>query len=97
MPEKMTLRQVVALDRLMMKWGINIHGAMMLLHLLDCNHVLVKDAIAAIGISHGAQMTRALNGLEMAGLIIREIAPEDRRSFLISITDLGRQAIGEIA
>jgi len=45
---------------------------------------------------HKSHTTRAINQLEKDGLVIKEINPEDKRGFVISITEKGRTVGGKV-
>lgn len=51
----------------------------------------VGDLAAATG-TRPATLTSVLDRLERRALLVRELDPADRRSFLIVLTDAGRQA-----
>jgi DNA-binding MarR family transcriptional regulator len=68
-------------------------------HLLAHLHEAGPSSVGAL---HGAfahkrsTLTSYLDRLERAGLVTRELRPEDRRSFLVSLTAPGKSAAGRV-
>jgi DNA-binding MarR family transcriptional regulator len=63
---------------------------------------LVEAGSSSVGSLHAAfahkrsTLTSYLDRLERAGLVTRELRPEDRRSFLVSLTATGRSAAARV-
>ncbi len=56
-------------------------------------HTLIPSELAQMLMMSRAGMTSRLDRLEAAGLISRELDPDDRRSFRVALTERGREAI----
>lgn len=70
---------------------INLRGLHLLVHL----HLLsggkrLKALASAIGLT-SAGMTGVADQLELKGLVVREVQPNDRRSIYLSLTEEGHQ------
>ncbi len=70
---------------------INLRGLHLLIHL----HLLgrgerLKSLASAIGLT-SAGMTGVADQLELKGLVVREVLPNDRRSIYLSLTKEGTQ------
>jgi DNA-binding MarR family transcriptional regulator len=73
------------------KMEINLRGLHLLIHL----HLLgrgerLKSLASAIGLT-SAGMTGVADQLELKGLVVREVLPNDRRSIYLSLTKEGTQ------
>ncbi|WP_371494307.1 MarR family transcriptional regulator [Kitasatospora sp. NBC_00374] len=56
-------------------------------------YVLIPSVLAATLMMSRAGMTSRLDRLESAGLVERRLDPDDRRSFLVALTDTGRGVV----
>jgi DNA-binding MarR family transcriptional regulator len=71
-------------------------GASRALLLLSAGRVTSPGEIAdAMGVSR-TTVTGLIDRLELDGLITRAIAPDDKRSFLLTLTDKGRQTVEQV-
>ncbi|MDR1775413.1 MAG: MarR family transcriptional regulator [Actinomycetes bacterium] len=64
----------------------------MVLHLLKRKPMLQGQLIEMMRLSPPAA-SRLLDGLERNGLVARSVSPDDRRQYVISITDRGRERL----
>jgi DNA-binding MarR family transcriptional regulator len=55
-------------------------------------YALTPSALSAELLMSRAGMTKRLDRLEAAGLVERTLVPGDRRSFLVTLTEAGREA-----
>lgn len=71
-------------------------GASRALLLLAAGRVTSPREVAdAMGVSR-TTVTGLIDRLELDGLITRAIAPDDKRSFLLTLTDKGRQTVEQV-
>ncbi|MEM9709147.1 MAG: MarR family transcriptional regulator [Pseudomonadota bacterium] len=70
-------------------------GGMVLLSIADLEPCSIQSLCSQLG-RDNSQMTRVLRGLEDKGVIRRQSDPEDRRSSLISLTELGQDLVAEM-
>ncbi len=70
---------------------INVRGLHLLVHLhLSGSGKRLKSLASAIGLT-SAGMTGVADQLELKGLVVREVPPNDRRSIYLSLTPKGHQ------
>ena len=71
-------------------------GASRALLLLAAGRVTSPREVAdAMGVSR-TTVTGLIDRLELDGMITRAIAPDDKRSFLLTLTDKGRQTVEQV-
>ena len=79
------------LDRL----GVSDIEAHLLARLAAKGPCTVADVQKAFGL-RASTLTNALDRLDKRGLLTRQSHPDDRRTFLLSLTDAGREAAGTV-
>lgn len=84
-------RQIsVSLEAQTRELGVNPREGHVLTYLRSYAPASIGELVRVFGIKQST-FTSMLDRLETAGLVHREMNPEDRRSFLIHITDEGRE------
>jgi DNA-binding MarR family transcriptional regulator len=83
-------------ERTVGRFGLNTGEFRLLLKLRQAPEGRLSAGALAdrLSLSTGA-MTNRLDGLQEAGLILRERDPEDRRTVLVRMTDRGIEIVGE--
>ncbi|THF75125.1 MarR family winged helix-turn-helix transcriptional regulator [Cohnella fermenti] len=76
--------------------GVTTEQWSVLARLCEEDGISQKDLAHRVG-KDQTNVTRILDQLERKELIVRRVNPEDRRSYLPSVTDSGRRAYEEIA
>lgn len=74
--------------------GLSSTDGHLLTYLRSYAPAAVGELVRVFGVKHST-FTSMLDRLEKAGLVRREINPDDRRSFLIHVTDQGRAVAEE--
>lgn len=80
------------LDRRLAEQGVSLARTKLLIYLHKHGPKRAAD-IAAFFSQAPRTVTEAIDGLERAGLVLREADANDRRSKPIALTDAGRQAV----
>ena len=75
--------------------GVSPGDGHLLTYLRSYAPVTVGELVRVFGLKQST-LTSLLDRLEQAGLVRREIKPDDRRSFLIHITDDGRRLAAQL-
>jgi DNA-binding MarR family transcriptional regulator len=76
-------------------WGLNQHQHAILCCLDEFGPACQKDIAARLGIDVGDTVS-FVDGLQRAGLILRERDERDRRRQLLTLTDEGQRVLGEV-
>lgn len=74
-------------------WGLT-HASVAVLHVLGAGSSSQRELAAAIGVEEQT-VSRLVERLERSGLVERHRDPQDRRRFVVTRTDSGRQALAE--
>ena len=95
-PLHKTTRQIsLYLERRTRDLGVSLGEGHLLTYLASYAPAPIAELVRVFGIKQST-FTSMLDRLERAGLTRREINPDDRRSFLIHITDRGRRLATEL-
>jgi len=76
--------------RMFYDYGLTVPQFTVLEVLYSKGDLTVKEIISKV-LSSGGSMTVVVRNLELQGLVCRRENPDDRRSYLISISDAGRR------
>jgi MarR family transcriptional regulator, organic hydroperoxide resistance regulator len=66
------------------------------LAVLADGHPRAVGVLAAATATRSTTLTNVLDRLVVRGLVVREVDPEDRRSFVVVLTDLGRETAAAV-
>jgi len=76
-------------------WGLNQHQHAILCCLDEFGPACQKDIAARLGVDVGDTVS-FVDGLQRAGLILRERDERDRRRQILTLTAAGRRVLGEV-
>lgn len=74
---------------LLRRLGLHPGQELLLMQLLDRDHQLQSELLDSVGLDHST-VSKSLQRMQAAGLLVRAPAAHDRRALVVSLTDQGR-------
>jgi MarR family transcriptional regulator, organic hydroperoxide resistance regulator len=92
---RISLKNRSVIGSLLRPIGLFPGQEILLMHLWERDGCSQADLVDALGVDHST-VSKMLQRLEAAGMVIRRPSGEDRRVMLVSLTEEGRRLRGEI-